>query len=710
METRTVEQVEQWESRSFPGGVGELRSLADSEFTGALRVDGPDGTWLFMLNGRGVGVFGGTVDDFERNGTTFVAPEPALPLLYAMKEQGGETQAKYYTNDTPLEEVDDTLSNGGFTGYVELSENVLSGDYYTVYYGGRSMSCAFVGASERLLGNEEAFERANDEVGIYEVKKVSLDIVDLPEPESNPNAGVSATTDQTTVQNDASTSAASTPESVGTDQLTDEPSIEPDEPSAEPSVESTGPDAESSAEFTERNTETAVETETSDAVESEPTDIDRIPDEPVSTDEAATADEPIDDSSDGSRNDDTGTADGPDTEETAPENDEDVFSEEEEWRETTSIPALDPDRSEQQAAARREQMAKQQQELKQKQQTKQQATRQSSERTAEASKAQQTGGQQQAASEQKEAAQKFKQALEESKQEIERLRTRLTESRSKHEQLDEERTRLQNEIDRLRSELEQAQASGQTSSMGSSSQRHLSAEQALDMTNLFIRYGSKGKPTLEDAHDSNVTKKSVNANLQLEHHTQFDTDGVTIEGQEFESFLTDTAEYQFVKWVIEELLYEIRDTGHTSGMRDIFNALPKIDRVELHGSVSFDGDDESEGGSKSFDVILRDRMGNPLAVANLNSSRDPATGEMMGSLVDAANDVKRSNDQLSAAFFVTVSFFEPQALETATEATGGGLLQRDKKESFVKLTRKQGYHLCLVETRASEFHLNVPEL
>jgi hypothetical protein len=59
---------------------------------------------------------------------------------------------------------------------------------------------------------------------------------------------------------------------------------------------------------------------------------------------------------------------------------------------------------------------------------------------------------------------------------------------------------------------------------------------------------------------------------------------------------------------------------------------------------------------------------------------------------------------------VTASFFEPNALETASEATSGGLLSRDKRESFVRLGRKQGYHLCLVEAREGKFHLAVPEL
>src|SRR6056297_2863346 len=181
METRTVEQVEGWKTRSFSDGFAGLRELSNGEFSGAVRAGG---AWLFMLNGRIIGVFEGSLDDFEdADGTAYAAPHPSLPLLFSMQEEGGETQAKYYTNDTPLTEVDSTLSQGKFTGFIELSENVLSGDYYVAYYGGRSLSVAFVGASEQVVTGDEAFERAKDEVGIYEVMDVDLEVTDVPEPD-----------------------------------------------------------------------------------------------------------------------------------------------------------------------------------------------------------------------------------------------------------------------------------------------------------------------------------------------------------------------------------------------------------------------------------------------------------------------------------------------------------------------------------------------
>jgi len=182
MHARTVEQVRTWDSRPFAGGLGGLSDLAETGHTGAVVAAD---TWLFMLNGRVVGVFEGSLADFEASGTVYGAPHDSLPLLFAMQERDGRTRAKYFTEDTPLAEADKTLSDANFTGYVELSENVLSGDYYLVYYGGTRRSAAFIGESERLETGEEAFERAADEVGLYEVMDVSMTITEIPEPETS---------------------------------------------------------------------------------------------------------------------------------------------------------------------------------------------------------------------------------------------------------------------------------------------------------------------------------------------------------------------------------------------------------------------------------------------------------------------------------------------------------------------------------------------
>jgi len=181
MSMRTVEQVSEWDSVPFDGGYDGLRALADREFSGAV-VSGS--TQLFMLNGRTVGILDGDLDTFENaDGTARQAPHDALPLLAVMQARADEPRAQYYTEDTPISEVDRTLTDGKFTGYVELSENVLSGDYYLVYHQGRSMSVAWVGSAQRLATDEDAFEQADGEVGIYQVIPADIEPIELPEPE-----------------------------------------------------------------------------------------------------------------------------------------------------------------------------------------------------------------------------------------------------------------------------------------------------------------------------------------------------------------------------------------------------------------------------------------------------------------------------------------------------------------------------------------------
>ncbi|MDG5817205.1 hypothetical protein [Natronococcus sp. A-GB7] len=183
MDSRTQERVERWDSRPFDG---DLHALAGADFSGAV-VAGD--TWLFLLGGRIVGVIGGELEGVAGgSGTVYEAPHRALPLLCSMEAQRGAPRGQYYTNETPLEEVDDTLQEGGFTGYVELSENVLSGDYYLVYYGGRRMAIAYIGNAERLLVGEEAYERAVDEVGIYDVIDVEVEVTDVADAVDAPSA------------------------------------------------------------------------------------------------------------------------------------------------------------------------------------------------------------------------------------------------------------------------------------------------------------------------------------------------------------------------------------------------------------------------------------------------------------------------------------------------------------------------------------------
>jgi flagellar motility protein MotE (MotC chaperone) len=202
MNSRTVADVESWDRRSLGGALGPA---ADPGFSGAVRAGG---TYCFVVAGRPVGVFdyredpGGepsvtpaAMEDVASPDEACAAPHDALPLLYAMQAAESETRGRYYSNDTPLGDVDRTLQDGGFTGYLELSENVLSGDYYLVYHGGTRRTVAFVGQSRRLKTDEEAFDLAADEVGIYTVERASLPRLSWPEGVEDGRSAAAGTTD-----------------------------------------------------------------------------------------------------------------------------------------------------------------------------------------------------------------------------------------------------------------------------------------------------------------------------------------------------------------------------------------------------------------------------------------------------------------------------------------------------------------------------------
>jgi len=929
MNTRTQERVERWESRSFSGGYGGLRDLSDSDFSGAVEAAG---AWLFMLNGRVVGIHEGSIEDFEdASGTAHVAPDPALPLLFSMWETGGETQGKYYTEDTSISEVDDTLTSGSFTGYLELSENVLSGDYYVVYYGGRSMSAAFVGNKEELLGSDEAFERADDEVGIYEVIDVDVDVIEIPEPDdadatddseaaddaavaggpaaTGDREDVSAAGTDASVPDDASAAndapaGASTPDDTASSpgETTDrietagrESTVggveDSSSPASDADARANDPDARSAEEriagyedvefdddpgVSAEDADDAIPGSDPDGLPDElvddiepasstdpartPSSEDREPDDDASGDVERRTDErpPVDDRSaarDDPHLDDRGDSSGesdrgaePRTGSTEADEqtdrvgaddrasrssqrpDRDAVSDgavrdrspasdagdaapardpasspsvdgpagrgrsasdrsagsvsetpddagagsEIDWENVSTIPSLDPDHSSTPepadaggtaasasaggptspsaaasgsstprsdnrgvrpgqnggAGGRTNEASRQSSSRQSDRNAARRSRRDADGQSSQPSDRQSTGADRQRAAPARSAeanAGPSQADLEEREERIEKLEAVVERVREERDDLKSDRDRLEGENDSLRDEI--AQLEGEIERLESEVDRLESAledagvtahdaatqlhpSEAIAGTNLFVRYRSKGEATLESAHAGDADADAVNGNVRLERHTQFDADDAAVNGQPYGEFLESTLEYQFVRWTVEQLLYEIRDTGHAGGLKDLYDALPDVDRAELGGEVDIVYE---EGGEQiteqaTFDVVLRDRMGNPLVVADLNDSRDPATESMLVELESAASRIKQANDELAAAFLVTSSFFEPGALEAVAEATSGSLLSRDSRESFVKLSRKQGYHLCLVEARADEFHINVPEL
>jgi len=818
MSTPTVERTGDWDSVPFGGGYAGLHDLAAEEFSGMVTA-GP--ARLFMLRGKVVGILDGSMEDFESaSGTAREAPHPALPLLAVMQERTDEVRAQYYTEETAMSDVDRTLADGNFTGFIELSENVLSGDYYQVYHQGHSMSVAFVGAAERLIVDDEAFEQADDEVGIYEVRPVDVTVIEIPEPAddatetddttaaatSGAAAGTAAesTAEQSSSESESAAAAAGTDSEETADGETDDASEPADDVSSDPadapqstetagesdgtdsagdesdtddasSSPQTGGDAEAGpAETTDADvgetvstTTASTEADTSNGAEAgsntQPV-TDDAP-EPATAPSKAQTDSTVNSESDAvgsgvdgedqtatpapdhpaaSTRSDRPTATGASGEGAAegglaagnlemrslpsldPARTASKSRQERQRRSTDSVPGASRSRSQASnatsardrggASGTADQPTPSNTQTSGEPETSdttdpEDATTASTEQgdTTDGADDRSAGGDDGAGSIDGDASE----ALEAAREEAERLESELADLRENHETVVAERDRLESELADARAEIDRLQARLEDAAdQATATGRSLSPREAIDETNLFIRYDSKGEATLENAHGGTADKAAVDENMRVEYHTSFDAADAAVDGIDFDTFLTDTVQYRFVDWLVRALLYEIRDTDNTGPMGDLYDALPKVDRAELNGQVSVKySEDGSEHRSQvGFDVIVRDRMGNPLFVANLNDSRDPATESMMTDLVRAAERVGESSPSLAGAFLVTRSFFAPEALETAEEATAGGLLNRGKQKSFVNLSRKGGYHLCLVEARNQEFHLAVPEL
>ncbi|TKX59142.1 hypothetical protein EXE48_15250 [Halorubrum sp. ASP1] len=731
MDAQRREAIAEWDDRSFSDGFAGLRRVVDDGFSGAAT----DGTgWLFLVDGRVVGVVDAALDAFaEASGTVYRAPDDALPVLFAMQELGGEPRAKYYTKDTPLDEADRKLSQGGFTGYIELSENVLSGDYYVAYTGGESMAAAYVGNARRLETGDDAFDLAADEVGIYTVYEVDLDVRPLPDGDGAGESGAAAGSDAASDEADELTDEPASPGAAPEADETDDQSEAPGEPGDDGGRE----DGPSPTNRSDEPNGVNVRTAESDRDGADPSDGADETDGPASDavrigdadsdgrDGAAGADRtgraPAD--SDGAAASDAGAADGD-----APDSD-DVFSEEAEWREQKSIPALDPSEAggePRSGGGRRGASSQRSRSANDRARTGRSGS--DANGGSPSPRATETPSSTPSAVSKREAAadadpervRKLEAALEETETERQSLADERDRLAAERDEIESERDELAEAVDRLESEVEDLREErdrlrdelSNARERLPDAERTLTPGEAREGTNLFIRYDSKEGTTLADAHEGAADREALRENLRVEHHTSFETDGLAVDGRPFEEFLQDTIEYGFTRWLVEDLPFEVRGTGNEGTLRDLYDALPEVDRAEIGGTVSIairEGGEETRE-QRAFDLVLRDRMGHPLFVADLNDSRDPTAEGTLESLVENGRDIAASNETFAGAFAVTESFFEPGALETASDAVGGGLFSRSKRASFVKLSRKQGYHLCLVEARDGGFHMTVPDL
>lgn len=277
-ETGFAGAVEDWDTRPVQEGYRGLQELAQSSFSGAVEAGD---TWMLFINGRALGVYDevetaegydhepADVDRFDGAPlTAYEAPFEGLPLLFTMQLSQGEIVEQGFTKERPIEDVHAELKEADFTGYLELSEQVVSGDYYVVYQGGRAMKLAFTGPSRRLRTGEPAFERTCEEVGLFEVRTITLNVLDLPEPADTDEAetGIEspAETAGTQVADDQGQSGATADEVEGVDLEQSESEGPTGDPSSAANQPEADTDTEEQAAGAVRETESAGDTDLTD--------------------------------------------------------------------------------------------------------------------------------------------------------------------------------------------------------------------------------------------------------------------------------------------------------------------------------------------------------------------------------------------------------------------------------------------------------------
>lgn len=628
--------VDDWDDAPFDGGFGGIDKLASRGFSGAIEADG---TWLFLRDGEALAVVSdldvdprpGDIDAFEgAAGRQHEAPTAGVATVAAMAALGGNVRGTYFTDDTPLEAVDETLAGGGFTGYVELSENVLSGDYYYVYVDGAVEHAAFVG-SEQLLTGEEAESRAEGEVGIYDVVAVELPRPDVPEPKSptepDPTADAGTKTDA-----GGNTQAGTT---------------------------GVGAEAEADFETAWLNGDTESDSDTEPDADAEPdSGLSRATDETATDDGTGGVGDRTD--TDAKVSDDPNEGDDESGSDGKPPGDRNGAS-------TVASVADDGDDGEALASG---------------------AAVEDSATGAD------TAGSGEAA---------VDRGAHDDR--VERYESRIEELEADLAAADSRIEELEVDLESLRAERDDLQR--RVGSAATPEGESLTPEAALAETRLFVRQRSRGEGTLSDAHDG-AEREAVVSNLRIEYHTTFDDEGVSVEGEPFEGWLRSSDAHAFVEWLATELLFEIRSTGQPEVVRPLYNALPEIDRVGFDETITVGG--STEGREIGFDIVARDKSGHPLVVATFDRGRDPTYADAIEPFVADATDACAAHDTLAGAVAITSSYFESDAMSVVGEATSSSLLSRSRYRSYVKLSRANGYHLCLVESREGSFNLTVPEL
>lgn len=94
---------------------------------------------------------------------------PELVKVIGLESLNYTEIESFYTEEMPIDKIDQKLSENSFDGYISISENTISGSHYIMYHNGER-SCITDKKSEYLT-NEESYDRALSYAGVYTLYK-----------------------------------------------------------------------------------------------------------------------------------------------------------------------------------------------------------------------------------------------------------------------------------------------------------------------------------------------------------------------------------------------------------------------------------------------------------------------------------------------------------------------------------------------------------
>lgn len=172
--------VQSWRSRSFEPA--EISTVQSENLSGILKVGE---LWSLIVSGQHVVTAhrddGDWVplapDDMEftaEDAKLYESPDDESAALLACRVAQADSGDTYYTEDQPIDQIDELLEEQSFDGYIKMDENTMTGTHYISYVDGDRYVFTDANTADEPLTGDEAYTRMCSEVAIYLISETTV--------------------------------------------------------------------------------------------------------------------------------------------------------------------------------------------------------------------------------------------------------------------------------------------------------------------------------------------------------------------------------------------------------------------------------------------------------------------------------------------------------------------------------------------------------